>query len=232
MGYRMITFDDQTRILREKLVTMAALADASVQGAIKALVNRDDGLASTAREEDKAIDELEIEIDDLAVGLLTQGRSANDVRLITVVMKIARNLERVGDEATTISRRAFDLNQDPQLNPEVDIPERANIALKMLREALQAFISGDQARARAVIPRDKEMDALNKQLQRELTQQIMEAPSTTPRCLNLMVISKSLERIADHATNIAEDVVYLYEGRDIRHTGRGKARPVEVYPAR
>ena len=228
----MITFDEKTTILKEKLRTMGTLAEEAVRNAIKALVNRDDGLASRAKEEDKGIDELEVEIDELGIGLLTAGRAAADVRLITVVMKIARDLERIGDEATTISRRAFDLNQDPQLQPDVDIPERAGVALKMLREALAAFVDGDQELARAVIPRDKEMDSLNKQLQRDLTRHIMENPSTTPRCLNLMVISKSLERIADHATNIAEDVVYLCEGRDIRHSGKGKARPAEAYPTR
>jgi phosphate transport system protein len=94
----------------------------------------------------------------------------------------------------------------------------------MLRESLRALVEADPARARAIIPRDKEIDAANKQVHRDLTQYLMSAPNTAPRCLNLMVISKSLERIADHATNIAEDVVFLYEGRDIRHTGKGKVR--------
>ena len=98
----------------------------------------------------------------------------------------------------------------------------------MLKEALEALVDGDSARARALIPRDKEIDATNKKIHRDLTQQIMAAPITAPRCLNLMVISKSIERIADHATNIAEDVVYLYEGRDIRHTGKGKVRLAEA----
>ncbi|HAM72732.1 MAG TPA: phosphate transport system regulatory protein PhoU, partial [Verrucomicrobiales bacterium] len=131
-------------------------------------------------------------------------------------------LERVGDEATTIARRAVELNQEPPLKPYVDIPHMARLALEMLREALDAFVSRDPRRARAVIPRDKEVDGLNKQLHRELASYMVEKPATISRCLNLMVISKALERIADHATNIAEEVVFLYEGQDIRHASKGQ----------
>lgn len=216
--------EDGIAQLKEKLSTMGALAEDAVRRSIRALTNRDDGLASSAKEHDKAIDELEIEIDELGIELLVTGSSASEVRLITVIMKIARNLERVGDEATTISRRAFEINQDPEKEPVIDIPQIAGAALNMLREALQALVNGQPAKARLLIPRDKEIDATNRQVHRDLTRHLMSAPSTAPRCLNLMVISKSLERIADHATNIAEDVVYLYEGRDIRHTGKGKVR--------
>ena len=213
--------------LKEKVRAMGKLAEDSARRAIRALATRDDGLASSAKEHDKAIDELEIEIDELAIELLVSGASAREVRLITVIMKIARNLERVGDEATTISRRAFDINQDPQTEPRADISELASLAIKMLNEALEALVNSDPEEARALIPRDKEIDALNKQMHRDLTSYVMANPQSAPRCLNLMVISKSLERIADHATNIAEDVVYLYEGRDIRHTGKGKVRLAE-----
>ncbi len=128
------------------------------------------------------------------------------------------------DEATTIGRRALELNAEPQLKAYIDIPKMADIALQMLKEALDAFVTREPARARDLIPRDKEVDALNKQLHRELVSFVIEDPPSISRCLNLMVISKCLERIADHATNIAEEVVYLYEGRDIRHAGKGKAR--------
>jgi phosphate transport system protein len=173
---------------------------------------------------------LEIEIDELAISLLPKARTPEELRLLVVATRIARNLERVGDEATTISRRAFDLNQDPQSEPAVDIPRRADMAVGMLNKALDAFVNAKPDRARSIIPQDKEVDAANRQLHRELTEEIMKSPSSAPRCLNLMVVSKSLERIADHAKNIAEDVVYLYEGRDIRHTGRGKVRPAEPPP--
>jgi phosphate transport system protein len=212
---------------------MAALSESAVQRAVDSAVNRDSGLAASAKEHDKAIDDLEMEIDELAIELLTTtGRSGNEVRLLTVVMKIARDLERVGDEATTISRRAFDLNQDALMQPSVDISGASAFALVMLKDALEAFTQADPAQAREIIARDKQMDATNKQVQRTLTEHIMKTPGAAPRCLNLMVISKSLERIADHATNIAEDAVYLYEGRDIRHTGKGKVRPAESDPGR
>ncbi len=221
---------DALEVLKRKLMTMAELSKSAVQRAIQSVVNRDSGLAASAKEHDKAIDDLEMEIDELAIELLTAGRSAPEVRLLTVVMKIARDLERVGDEATTISRRAFDLNQDPLVNPVADLSDASAFALAMLQDALEAFSEADSPQAREVIARDKQMDATNKQTQRTLTDFIIKTPGVTQRCLNLMVISKSLERIADHATNIAEDVVYLYEGRDIRHTGKGKVRPAESDP--
>ena len=194
------------------------------------MVNRDPGMASTGKEMDKAIDELQLEIDEKAIELLPSAGSSKDLRFITVAMKIARELERVGDEATTISRRAYELSQDTQARPAIDMAKRADLTLAMLDDALKTFINGDSARARAVIPRDKEVDELNKDLHRQLTQEIMTNPKSAPRSLNLMVISKSVERIGDHAKNIAEDVVYLYEGRDIRFTGRGKLRQAEPPP--
>jgi phosphate transport system protein len=149
--------------------------------------------------------------------LLAQAPLVSDLRFITIAMKISHDLERVGDEATTIARRAYDLNKEPQLKPYVDIPRMADLALEMLNQAMESFLCGDSERARSIIPRDKEVDALNKQLHRELASFMVENRDNIPRCLNLMVISKSIERIADHATNIAEEVVYLYEGKDIRH---------------
>jgi phosphate transport system protein len=140
-------------------------------------------------------------------------------------MKASHNLERVGDEATTIARRAIELNAEPQLKPYVDIPRMATLALDMLKDAMQSFVDHDSPKARGVIPRDKEVDALNKQLHRELVGFMLEKPGTVTRSLHLMVISKSLERIADHATNIAEEVVYLCEAKDIRHNPEIKRGP-------
>ncbi len=198
---------------------MAIQAEAAVNRAIKALLRRDDDLARRTQEEDTVIDELEMEIDEAAIKLLEQRPTQSDLRLIMMAMKISHNLERVGDEATTISRRVVDLSQEPPLKQQVDIPQMAALALEMLKEALDAFVHKSPAKARTLIPRDAEVDALNKRLHGELTQRMAEEPETITRCLNLMVISKSIERIADHATNIAEEVVYLYEGRDIRHGG-------------
>ena len=216
-------FDQELVALKEKLLTMASKAEAAVNNAIKALVDRDDDLARSVKEEDNALDQLEIEVDETAIGLLSKAPLASDLRLITVAMKISHDLERVGDEATTISRRAVELSQEPQLKPYIDIPRMAKMALEMLDDALDAFVNANPEKARAVIPRDKEVDALNRQLHRELSSYMVEKPTTITRCLNLMVISKSLERIADHSTNVAEEVVYLYEAKDIRHTGKGQA---------
>jgi phosphate transport system protein len=153
----------------------------------------------------------------MAINLLSKAPLASDLRLITVAMKISQNLERVGDEATTISRRAIELNQEPQLKTAIDIPSMAALALGLLKEALDTFVNKQPEKARAVIPRDKQVDGMNRQFHRELSGCMIENPATVTRCLNLMTISKSLERVADHAANIAEEVVYLCEARDIRH---------------
>ena len=211
--------------LKDKLLTMASRAEAAVNRAVRALVRRDDDLARRTREEDDAIDRLEIEIDGDALGLLLLKPALHQLRFVTMAMKISHNLERVGDEATTISRRVLELSQEPQLLQAAEIPRMAGLALAMLKDALDAFVRRDPLRARAVIPRDEEVDALNQQLQGELTALMAARPATVTRALNLMVVCKSLERIADHATNVAEEVVYLYEGIDIRHEDHASAPP-------
>ena len=221
----MTHFEQELASLKDRLLTMASLAEAAVNKAVKALIDRDDDLARQVKEQDSAIDRLEIELDDMGINLLSTAPLASDLRLITVAMKISHDLERVGDEATTIARRSVELSQEPQLKPYVDIPRMAKMALEMLDDALNAFVQRNPEKARAVIPRDREVDLLNRQLHRELSSYMVEKPTTITRCLNLMVISKSLERIADHATNVAEEVVYLYEAKDIRHTGKGQNQP-------
>jgi phosphate transport system protein len=203
--------------LKDKLLTMSSIAERSVKRAIESLVERDDDKAREVIASDNDLDALEMEIDEMAIALLAKAPLATDLRLITMAMKFSRDLERVGDETTTICRRSLELSQEPQLKPYVDIPKMASIALEMLGDAMNAFVHGDAAKARAIVPRDKEVDQLNKQLQRELSSYMIERPSTISRCLHLMTISKSLERIADHAANIAEEVVFLFEGKDIRH---------------
>jgi phosphate transport system protein len=222
-------FEQELDHLKEKLLAMAGHAEAAVQRAVRALIERDEKLAAKVKEDDAILDQFEIEVDELAVHLLAKAPLASDLRFITIAMKISHDLERVADEATTIARRAIELNQESQLKPYVDIPRMANLALEMLKEAMESFVDRVAARARAVIPRDKEVDVLNKQLHRELASFMVEDPGTITRCLHLMVISKSLERIADHATNIAEEVVYLCEGQDIRHDPEIK-RPVAPAP--
>jgi phosphate transport system protein len=214
--------EQELSALKDKLLTMSSIAERSVKRAIEALVERDDDKARAVIASDSELDTLEMEIDDLSITLLAKAPLATDLRLITMAMKFSRDLERVGDETTTICRRSLELSQEPQLKPYVDIPKMAGIALEMLGDAMNAFVHRDPAKARAIVPRDKEVDQLNKQLQRELSSYMIERPSTISRCLHLMTISKSLERIADHAANIAEEVVFLFEGKDIRHVN---ARP-------
>jgi phosphate transport system protein len=210
--------------LKQSLLAMASHAESAVARAVRSLVERDDALALAVQEDDNVLDQFEIDIDDIAIHLLAKAPLATDLRLTTVAMKVSQNLERVGDSAVTIARRAIDLGTEPQLKPYVDIPRMAAMSLEMLRDAITAFINREPARARAVIPRDVDVDELNRQLHRELASYMVERPATISRCLHLMVISKSIERIADHATNIAEEVVYLYEAVDIRHADK-KERP-------
>ena len=211
-------FEKELSDLKEKLLTMASHAETAVREAIDALTTRNEQLARSVRQNDVVLDRFEVEVDEMAIQLLAKAPLASNLRLITVAMKISQNLERIGDEAAKIANRARDLSLEAPLKLSVDIPRMANLALQMLKNALDAFVNHDPAMARALIPRDKEVDALNKQIYRTLAQQMIDDPETIGRCLSLMVVSKSLERIADHATNVAEEVVFLCEAQDIRHT--------------
>ena len=155
-----IHFEHELVGLKEKLLTMASHAEGAVTKAIKALAERDDELARRVMADDVIVDQFEIEIDELSIQLLSKAPLATDLRLITVAMKISHDLERVSDEATTIARRSLELSLEPQLKPYVDIPRMAGMALEMLKDALDAFVNRDTAKARAIIPRDKEVDLL------------------------------------------------------------------------
>jgi phosphate transport system protein len=203
--------------LRHKLLLMASRAETAVNESVQALMQRDHDLAVRVREDDDMIDQFEIEIDEQAIQLLTRAPLASNLRLVTVAMKVSQNLERIGDEATKIAKRARDLAQEPPVKIVLDLPHMADLSLGMVKAALDAFVQRDSAAARAIIPRDKEVDALNKQIHQQLAQHMMENPDAIARCLNWIVAAKSLERIADHAKNIAEEVVYLCEAQDIRH---------------
>ncbi len=216
----MTHYNEEMARLKESLLAMASHAESALTRAMRALVERDDQLAQSVLDDDNIIDQFEVDIDDIAIHVLAKAPVATDLRLTTVAMKISQNLERVGDSAVTIARRAIELTTEQQLKPYVDLPRMATMALEMLRDAISSFINREPDKARAVIPRDTDVDNLNRQLHRELSSFMVERPANISRCLNLMVISKCLERIADHATNMAEDVVYLYEAIDIRHSGQ------------
>lgn len=204
--------------LRQKLLLMASRAETAVNEAVQALTQRDHDLAIRVKNDDSIIDQYERDIDELAIQLLTRAPLASNLRLITVAMKISQNLERIGDEATKIAKRARDLAQEPPVKLHLDLTGMAHLSLAMVKDALDSFVQRDSVAARAVIPRDKKVDAINHQMHDLLEQHMMTNPETIGRCLNWMVAAKSLERIADHAKNIAEEVVYLCEAQDIRHT--------------
>ncbi|HXF11118.1 MAG TPA: phosphate signaling complex protein PhoU [Desulfuromonadaceae bacterium] len=209
--------------LRQKLLTMASHAEAAVNDSVQALMQRNHDLAAKVRADDDVIDKFEVDIDEMAILLLTKAPLATNLRLVTVAMKISQNLERIGDEATKIAKRARDLAQEPPIKINLDLPKLAGMSLTMVKDALDSFVHRDSAAARAIIPRDKEVDALNREMHATLTQHMIENPNAIGRCLHWIVAAKSLERIADHAKNIAEDVVYLCEAQDIRHTNKGPA---------
>jgi len=212
-------FDAELETFRSQLILMGETAIEQVRAAMKALVESDRGLADRVIAGDDRLDKLEVEIDDEAVRYMNlRAPIASDLRLVIVGMKASHDLERVGDEATSIAKRAIKLSAEPPLKPYIDLPRMATMALEMLRDALDCFLQVDEARAIAVCKRDAEVDNLNRQLYRELTSFMIEKPETISRAIELMFISKSIERIADHATNIAEEMVYLSHGRDVRHS--------------
>jgi phosphate transport system protein len=212
-------FDAELETLRSHLILMGETAIQHVRDALKALVEGDTALARRVIAADDQLDELEIKIDDEAVRFMNlRAPIASDLRLVIVGMKASHDLERVGDEATSIAKRAIKLSAEPPLKPYIDIPRMTSMALEMLRDALDCLFQGDDAKAIAVCKRDLEVDNINRQLYRELTSFMVEKPETISRAIELMFISKSLERIADHATNIAEETIYLTKGKDVRHT--------------
>ena len=217
--------DKELSDLKDELLIMASHAESAVTRAVQAVVNRDETLARHVRVDDEVIDRMEMELDEMAVQLLAKAPLASDLRLVLMVMKISQNLERIGDEATKIANRARDLAQEPPLKVHMDVSNMARLVIEMLKASLDAYVRRDATAARQLIPRDKEVDALNKQFQAELVNLMTADSGNIRRALWLTVVSKSLERIADHATNVAEDVVYLCEALDIRHTGKNPPPP-------
>jgi phosphate transport system protein len=216
-------FDAELETLRSHLILMGETAIQQVRDALKALVEGDTALAQRVIAADDQLDELEIKIDDEAVRFMSlRAPIASDLRLVIVGMKTSHDLERVGDEATSIAKRAIKLAAEPPLKPYIDIPLMTSMALEMLRDALDCLLQVDEAKAIAVCKRDLEVDKINRQLYRELTSFMIEKPETISRAIELMFISKSIERIADHATNIAEETIFLSKGKDVRHSDEVK----------
>ena len=209
---------EQISNIRQTLLMMASLANRNLALSMRALVERDEKLAASVEAEDSQLDELEISIDELVINhMATHAPVATDCRFMLVASKISSNLERIADQATAIARRSIELNKEPLLKPLIDIPRMAEIAEGMLRDGITALIDRKPELAQEIIKRDKEVDQINKQLARELTSFMLEDPSTITRALNLTIVARCLERVADHCKNIAEEVYYLYQAVDIRH---------------
>ena len=212
-------FHEELEALKQTLLAMGGLVEDQIRHAMQALVDRDDALASEVIERDRQVNAYDVEVDAQCVELLALHQpAAGDLRFITTAMKIVTDLERIGDQAVNIAQRAIELNREPQLKPYIDLPRMAARAQAMVKESLDAFVARDTELARRVRAEDDEVDALKEQIFRELLTFMMEDPRSIPRAIRLILISRFLERVADHATNIAEMVIYLVEGKMVRHT--------------
>ena len=211
-------FQKELQELKEELLKMATLVEEAIRDAVQSLVKRDSDLAQKTFQYEDRINKLEIAIDDRCLKLLALRQPmAADLRFITSAMKIITDLERMGDQAVNIAERVISLNQEPQLKPYIDIPEMAEIAQSMVKDVLDAFVNQDSKLARTVCERDDLVDGLNDQVFRELLTFMMSDSQTITRAIHLMIVCRCLERIADHATNIAEDVIFLVDARVIKH---------------
>ncbi len=213
------TFDAELDELRTLLLAMGGKVEMMISGSVKALVDRDTPLAERIVAMDHEVNHLEVTIDEKCLELLALRQpTARDLRFITLALKIVTDLERIGDKCANIAKRSSELNQEPQLKPYIDIPRMAHWTEVMVKEALDAFVRSDADLAIKVCKDDSFVDEINDQIQRELLTFMMEDPSAITRSMKLNYVAKSLERIADHATNIAEMVIFMVKGKDIRHT--------------
>ena len=212
-------FHEELDGLKQTLLAMGALVEDQIRLTMRALVDRDDRLAERVIERDREVNAYDVEVDEKCVELLALHQpAAGDLRFLTTAMKIVTDLERIGDQAVNIAQRALELHQEPQLKPYVDLPRMAEMAQRMVKESLDAFVTRDTELARRVCGEDAAVDALKEQIFRELLTFMMADPRTIPRALRLILISRFMERVADHATNIAEMVIYMVEGKMVRHT--------------
>jgi phosphate transport system protein len=213
-----IRFHQSLGDLKEKLLVMAGMAEQSIERAVEAYRTRDLSLCELVDRSERNINRFEREIDQMALDLLAMEQPmAIDLRFILAVIKINADVERVGDAASTISERVRDLQAFSPVDLPVDIPRIASLAIDMVRRALQAFIEADADAAQVVLSLDDAVDRLNESAYFALLNVMREQPHATPQALNALVISRSLERVADHATNIAEDVIFWVKGADVRH---------------
>ena len=215
------TIDEQLDLLRDKILLLGGKTESAVEGAMRSLIERNSELAGTVTEDDKVIDQMELEIDQLSIDILASQRPAeHDLRLVVSVAKITPILERIADHAASIAEAAKILNNEPQVNNYIDLSLMAEIAAEMLRDALDAFTSEDAETSRAVIKRDKQIDDCYRRVFDELLELMIDDPSATTGAAHLMFVAKHLERIGDYVKDICELNVYLREAVFIKHSSK------------
>jgi phosphate transport system protein len=212
-------FHEELEALKQTLLAMGGLVEDQIRRVMTALLERDSEVAREVIERDRQVNAYDVEVDEKCVELLALHQpAAGDLRFVTTAMKIVTDLERIGDQAVNIAQRALELNREPQLKPYIDLPRMAERAQRMVKESLDAFVARDTDLARRVCGEDAAVDALKEQIFRELLTFMMGDTTTIPRAIRLVLISRFLERVADHATNIAEMVIYMVESKMVRHT--------------
>jgi phosphate transport system protein len=218
-------YEEDLRELRAALIKMGGLVERQIADAVDSLVERDSPRAREIIQRDGEVNRMDIECDERCLNLLALHQpAAGDLRFITTGLKITTDLERIGDNAVNICERALELNEEPQLKPYIDIPRMASIAQSMVRDSIDALMRSDTDVAQEVIDRDDEVDDLQHQIYRELLSYMAEDPQTIGRATRILFVSKYLERIADHATNIAEMVVFMVKGKTIKHMDKVKGK--------
>jgi len=224
----MRNFDEQMQELLQKLLLMGRLAESMIQTALRILIERNEALSAEVIEKEKEVNELQIEIDDGVVKLTAlQQPMGTDVRFLFMASRIATELERIGDQAINIIQKTPSILKSPSLRPLVDLPMMGEIVEKMVRNSLEALVERDCSLANLVLEDEKKVDAYRDKIFRVLLTYMMADPGTIERGLALILISRHLERVGDHATNIAEEVIYLVEGREVRHRHEAKSRSIQ-----
>jgi phosphate transport system protein len=212
------TFDKELKNLKHQILTMGEMVQEAIAMSIRSLVERNSDLARQVIEKDRLVNELEVKIDGICLSLIALRQPAGgDLRFIATGLKVNVDLERIGDLAVNISERALDLNKEPQLKPYIDIPRMEEDVRWMIRGALDAYINKNEAIAMEVIERDEEVDLLNHQIARELLTYMMEDIKKVSAAMKIMMVSKYLERAADHAVNVAEQAIFMMNGTVVRH---------------
>jgi len=218
-------FDEKMQDLLQKLVRMGRLAESMIQMALRTLIERHEDIPGEILRKEEEVNELQMEIDDRAVKLTAlQQPVGGDVRFLFMASRIATELERIGDQAVNICQNVHHVVQAPPLKPLVDLPRMGEIAESMVRNSIDSLVAKDCALANVVLDEEKEVDAYRDHIFRVLLTHMMADPGTIERALSLILISRNLERVGDHATNIAEEVIYLVEGREVRHRREVNAR--------